>query len=199
MRRALVYSLAIGAVALAATVVLPASTASADVMSPPGVCTASGRWVTGGFTKATTQYRSSDVVVVPQKGTVDWEGHEMGKPIGYVGPSRPIDGKVQVEMPFGITVTVWHWGGDDSPHYSNRGQEKYSVPSALVGISMKLSGYESDSGKTVCSGSVYLEVAGSKAKNPVGWAAAVLTFIFLAGMLGAGFRKTRFAYDDLHP
>ncbi len=200
MRRVLVFSLGIGAVALATLVVLPASPASADVISPPGACSASGRWVGPvAFSKSTKQYGPSDVVVVPQKGTVDWEGHEMGRPIGYVGPAWPIDGKVQVTVPFGINVTVWHWGGDKSPHYSNMGQEHYSVPTALVGIKMKLSGYENDSARTVCSGSVYLEVAGSKAKNPVGWAALFLTIVFLAGMLGAGFRKTRFAYDDRNP
>ena len=139
------------------------------------------------------------MVSVPQKGTVQWQGHEMGKPIGYVGPVRPIDGKIQVTLPFGVAVTVWHWGGDTSPRYSNKGQEKYNVPSALIGVKLKLSGYEKDSGKTVCSGSVFLEVAGSKIKNPVGWVGLGGSIIFLAGMLAAGFRKTRAAYDDLNP
>ena len=198
MTRAVVYTMAFGAV-IAAAVAIPVAMASADVVTPSGECTATGKWVTAGVTHSSTQYQPSDVVLVPQKDTVNWTGQELGKPIGYFGPPRPIDGKVQVTIPFGISVTVWHWGGHASPRYSNDGQEAYDVPSALIGIKLKLSGYESDNGKTVCSGSVYVEVEGSKTKNPVGWGALAGSVIFLAGMLAAGFRKTRLAYDDVNP
>jgi len=174
--------------------------ASADVVAPPGACTASGHWVHTGLTENSTDHVPADVIVIPQKDTVDWIGHELGKPIGFFGTPRPIDGAVQVIIPFGVGgVSIWHWGGEKSPRYSNEGQESYNVPSILIGIKMKLSGYELDSGKLICSGSVYVEVGGSKIKNPLGWAGIAGIVVFGAGMLAAGFRKTKLAYDDLNP
>ncbi|HYA67679.1 MAG TPA: hypothetical protein VED63_03005 [Acidimicrobiales bacterium] len=194
------YSLGLGALLLGAMLFLPVAVASADVITPHGACTATGTWATAGVTYGSTQFVPSSVVTVPQKDKVNWQGHEHGEPIGYFGPSRPIDGAVQVSLPYGIpAITVWHWGGDKSPRYSNEGQESYNVPSALIGIKMQLSGYEKDSGVLVCSGSVYVEVVGSKTKNPIGWAAIAGIIITLALMLLAGFQKTRAAYDDLNP
>lgn len=198
-RRGRLAMLAAVLMAAGAFVVVPATVAGADVVTPPGACTATGHWVTEGVTRASTQYVPSDIVKIPQKDTVDWQGHEHGEPIGYFGPPRPIDGAVQVTLPFGIKVTVWHWGGDKSPRYSNEGQESYNVPSVLVRIPLKLSGYEKDDGALVCSGSVYLEVAGSRFKNPVGWGALAGFVIFGALMLAAGLRKTKLAYDDINP
>jgi len=197
--RALAFSIAAGVVIIGAVVALPLAVASADVVTPANTCTASGTWVNAGFTKNSTDYSPNDVIVVPQKDKVDWQGHEFGKPIGYFGPARAIDGAVQVHMPFGVAVTIWHWGGSHSQRYSNQGQESYNVPSVLVGVKLKLSGYENEGGKRVCSGSVYLEVAGSKTKNPIAWAGIGGSAIFAVGMLAAGFRKSKLAYDDINP
>jgi hypothetical protein len=199
MKRALAYIVAIGAVLLVAVLALPAALASADVVAPPGSCTATGQWVQAGFSKSSTDYTPNDVVLIPQKDTVNWQGHESGKPIGYFGPPRRIDGAVQVELPYGIKVSIWHWSGDKSQRYSNEGQEKYNVPSVLIGIKLKLSGDENDNGTRVCSGSVYVEVKGSKLKNPVGWAGIGGSVVFAAGLLAAGFRKSKLAYDDINP
>jgi hypothetical protein len=199
MRRALAYSLTIGAVLGGTLVALPTALASADVVTPMGACTASGQWAHAGFTRNSTDYSPSDVVLVPQRDVVNWEGHEFGKPIGYFGPARAIDGAVQLHIPFGVNVSIWHWSGQHSQRYSNRGQESYNLPSALIGIKLKLSGYENDDKNRVCTGSVYLEVSGSKLKNPVGWAGLVGTAVFLAGLVIAGFRKTKLAYDDINP
>jgi hypothetical protein len=138
-----------GVVATCALAMLPAS-ASADVITPPGACVASGHWVGAGFTKSSPQYDQSSVISVPRKDTVDWQGSVHGAPLGYIGPTRPIDGAVQLEVPLGIKVTIWHWDGHSS-RYSNAGQESYDLPTALVGVKLKLSGYEKDSGSTVCS------------------------------------------------
>jgi hypothetical protein len=184
---------------IGSAVVLPMAVASADVVTPANTCTATGAWVTGGFTKSSTAYSSNDVVMVPQKDTVNWQGHEFGKPIGYVGPARAIDGAVQVHVPFGLDVSIWHWSGSHSQRYSNEGQESYNVPSVLIGVKLKLSGYENEGGRRVCTGSVYVEVAGSKTKNPIGWAGIGGTALFGAGLLAAGFRKTKLAYDDINP
>jgi hypothetical protein len=199
VRRTPFRYLVIGGLVAGMAFLVPAATASADVVKPPGACTATGHWLGAGFTKNSTDYNSNDVIVIPQKDVVDWEGHELGKPIGYFGPARPIDGAVTVTLPFDIKVNVWHWGGDKSPRYSNKGQESYNVPSALIGIKLQLSGFEKDNHNLVCSGSVYLEVAGSKTKNPIGWGGVIGSVIFAAGLLFAGFRKTRLAYDDINP
>lgn len=201
MRKTRTKLLLAGAAALitGACVILPGTLASADVVTPPGSCTATGHWVHQRYIRTSTSYVPSDVVAVPQKDTVDWQGHEHGKPIGYFGPPRPIDGAVQVTVPFGIKVTVWHWGGDKSPRYSNEGQESYNVPSLLIGVRMKLSGYEKDNGQLVCSGSVYVQVIGSRLKSPLGWIGLAGIVVFGAGLLAAGFRKTELAYDDLNP
>jgi hypothetical protein len=198
-RRSVFLATSAAALVAAAVVLYPAATASADVVTPPGACTGSGHWVTAGFTKSSTQYVPSDVVSVPQKDKVDWQGSEHGKPIGYLGPARSIDGAIQVTVPFGVSVNVWHWTGQSSRRYSNEGQESYNVPSMLIGIRMKLSGFEKEDGVEVCSGSVYVEVMGSKLKNPIGWAGIAGMVVFGAGLLASGFRKTKLAYDDVNP
>lgn len=180
-------------------IALASGSAAADVVSPPGACTASGHFVHAGFTKKSTGYVSSDVVVVPQKDDVRWVGHELGKPIGYVGPKRPINGAIQIELPGSFGVSIWHWGGEKSPRYSNQGEESYSLPSILIGVRLKLTGFEEDNGKTICSGSVYVQVAGSRLKNPLGWVGLGGSVLFLAGLVFAGFRKIRPAYDDINP
>lgn len=200
MTKGLRYALGAGALLFTALCLASIPTASADVVTPPGACTATGHWVTAGLSYSSTQFVPSSVVQVPQKDRVNWVGQEGGKPIGYFGPPRPIDGAVQVQLPYDLpAVTIWHWGGDKSPRYSNEGQESYNVPSELIGVKLKLTGYEKDNGTLVCSGSVYLEVTGSKVTNPAGWIAVGGAAFMLGLMLAAGFRKTTVAYDDLHP
>ena len=199
MTRARACYLSAGALVIGSAVVLPMAIASADVVTPPNTCTAMGTWVNGGFTKSSTQYSPNDVVLVPQKDKVNWQGSEFGKPIGYFGPARAIDGAIQVHVPFGFDVSIWHWSGSHSQRYSNEGQESYNVPSVLIGVKLKLSGFENEGGKRVCAGSVYVEVAGSKTKNPIGWAGIGGSALFAVGLLAAGFRKTKLAYDDINP
>ena len=79
---------------------------------------------------------------------------------------------------------------------SNAGAESYRLPSILIGVKLQLTGYEKDAGRTVCSGSVFVEVAGSKFQNPLGWVAAAGSVLFLGGIVAAGFRKVRLADDD---
>ena len=198
MHRFRTWFAAAGIGLVGAIVVFPASAAHADVITPPGACTASGTWVAAGFTRTSTQYKPSSVVAIPQDDRVNWVGHEHGEPIGFVGTRRPIDGKVQLAVPFGVKVTIYNWDGS-SVRYSNEGQEHYNLPSVLVGVKLRLSGYEKDSGKTVCAGSVYVRVSGSKFKNPLGWAGIGGTALASLGLVGASFRKTRPSYDDINP
>ena len=193
-------SIVFAVIVLVGVFLLPAVVASADVVTPPGACSASGDWRTAGLNYVSTEFEPSSVMKVPQKDTVDWQGHERGEPIGYVGPARLIDGAMRISLPYDLpAVTIWHWGGHDSARYSNEGQQSYHLPDALIGMKLKLSGSEKDSGILVCSGSVYVEVTGSKAKNPVGWVAIGGVIATLLLTVTAGFRKSRLAYDDLNP
>ena len=197
--RTLRNGIAASAVSLtAALFMFPASAAHADVITPPGACDASGTWVNAGFTRASAQYNPSSVIAIPQTDRVEWVGRESGKPVGFVGPRRPIDGKIQLAVPFGVKVTIYHWGGS-SVRYSNQGHEHYNLPSVLVGVKLRLSGYEKDSGQTVCSGAVYMKVSGGTFKNPLGWVGIGGAALASIGLLGASFRKTRPSYDDLNP
>ena len=196
--RTLRNGIAASAVGLIAAVFIFPATAHADVITPSGACSATGTWVGAGFSRSSAQYNSSSVIDIPQTDRVDWTGSEQGKPIGFVGTRRPIDGKVQLAVPFGVKVTIYKWGGS-SVRYSNSGHEHYNLPSVLVGVKLRLSGYEKDSGQTVCSGSVYVKVSGGKLKNPIGWAGIGGTALASVGLLGASFRKTRPSYDDVNP
>jgi hypothetical protein len=188
---------AVGALFLAACgTALAAGPAAADVVSPPGACTATGQFSHPVQTDRSTTYVPSDVIVVPQSDVVQWSGHEHDKPIGYVGAKRPIEGAVQLVLPGSFDVSIWHWGEAESTRYSNAGAESYRLPSILIGVKLQLTGYEKDAGRTVCSGSVFVEVAGSKFQNPLGWVAAAGSVLFLGGIVAAGFRKVRLADDD---
>jgi hypothetical protein len=191
---------ALAALTMAAGMIALASgPAAADVVSPPGACTATAVFSHPKLTDESTSYVPSDVIVIPQTNVVQWSGHEHGKPIGYTGPERPIAGAVQLVLPGSFDVSIWRWGDAESNRYSNAGAESYRLPSILIGVKLKLTGFEKDSGRTVCTGSVYVEVAGSTLKNPLGWVSLVGSALFLGGLVAAGFRKVRPAYDDVNP
>jgi len=178
---------------------LASGPAAADIVSPPGACTATGHFGHANLTEHSTADVPSDVIVVPQADVVQWSGHEHGRPIGYVGLKRPISGAVQLVLPGSLAVSIWHWGDAESARYSNAGAESYRLPSILIGVKLQLTGFEKDSGRTVCQGSIYVEVAGSTFKNPLGWVGLAGSVLFLGGLVVAGFRKVRPAYDDVKP
>jgi hypothetical protein len=180
-------------------IALAAGPAAADVVSPPGACTATGQFSQARLTVHSTAYVPSDVIVVPRADIVQWSGHEHGRPIGYVGPKRPISGAVQLVLPGSFDVSIWHWGDAESARYSNAGAESYRLPAILIGVKLRVQGFEKDGGRTVCAGSIYVEVAGSRWKNPLGWVGLAGSVLFLAGLVAAAFRKVRPAYDDVNP
>jgi hypothetical protein len=185
--------LAVGGIALAS------GPASADVVSPPGGCSAIGDFTHAKLTVHSSAYVPSDVIVVPQVDVVQWSGHEHDKPIGYVGPKRPIAGAVRLVLPGSFDVSIWRWAEAESTRYSNAGAESYRLPSILIGVKLKVNGFEEDAGRTVCSGSVFVEVAGSVFANPLGWVGLAGSALFLLGLVVAGFRKVRPAADDVRP
>jgi hypothetical protein len=171
-------------------VFLPASSAHADVITPPAACAASGRWQSAGLDYTSTQFKSTDVVEVPQKDTVLWNGNQAGYKVGEDGPERPIEGEVQVDTPVG-TATIDDWGKDPkvkktSTTYANEGEHSYDLPSVLIGIKMKLHGEHRENGKVTCAGSVYVQVKGSAVSNPLTAAAAIGLVVSGGALLLAG-------------
>jgi hypothetical protein len=190
MRSAVAKGLALLFLA-AAGIALASGPASADVVSPPGACNATGDFTHAKLTVHSAAYAPSDVIVVPRVDVVQWSGHEHNRPIGYVGAKRPIAGAVRLLLPGSFDVSLWSWSEAESTRYANAGAESYKLPSILIGVKMQIDAYEADAGRTVCSGSVFVEVAGSKLANPLGWVGLGGSALFLVGLVVAGFRKVR--------
>ena len=179
---------------------LLAAPASADVVKPAGACVGSGTWEKGGFAERSTDHSSGDTIKVPRKDTVKWAGNEKGFALGSTGPRRDIDGKVRLKLPVG-TVTIDSWSGS-SVRYANEGEHDYDLPSVLTGIKMKLSGFHKDAGKVTCAGSVYVQIKGSAASNPLLWVSLGGLVLTGFGLFFAGrptFRKVRPAFEDVNP
>jgi hypothetical protein len=176
-----------------------AGPASADVVTPPGACAGAGHWVTTNFTEISTNHTPSDVITVPLKDTIKWAGSEHGAKVGVPGPRRQINGHVKIDLPIGAaSIKSWH---GSSVKYANTGHHSYNFPSVLGGLKVKLSGFHEDNGKRVCSGSVWLKLAGGGFSNP-------LESVSLGGLVIAGgvllwcgrpvFRKIS-AFQDTNP
>jgi len=171
-------------------------TAHADVITPAGACVGSGHWVKSGQTERSTAHQPSDVITVPRTDTVQWAGNIKGFALGAVGPRRPISGEVQLDLPIG-SVTIDSWGRT-SVRYANQGEHHYDLPAILSGIKMKLHGQHRESGRVVCSGSVFVKVKGS---NPLVFGALGLLVISGGMLFFAGrpvFRKL-WAFEDVNP
>jgi hypothetical protein len=178
---------------------LPAGRAAGDVIQPPGACVGSGTWEKAGFTETSTAHQPSDTIKVPRADTVKWQGNERSFQLGSVGPRRPIEGKVEIELPIG-TATIESWGRT-SVRYANQGEHKYNLPSVLIGVKMKLKGFHNDAGRLTCSGSVYVRVKGGAAKNPAAAAGAAGLVVSGGVLLFAGrpvFKKL-WAFEDINP
>jgi hypothetical protein len=189
----------LGVVAMATALLGPAGPAGADVVKPPGECVASGHWQTAGFDEASGDHDPSDVIDIPRSDTVAWQGNIKGYALGATGPSRSIDGDVKLDLPIG-SATIDSWSGD-SVRYANEGEHSYDLPSVLTGIKMKLRGEHRENDAVVCSGSVYVKIAGSVWSNPLSYAAIGLLVISAVMLFFAGkpvFKKF-WAYEDANP
>jgi hypothetical protein len=151
--------------------------AGADVISPPGACSGTGRWLEAGFEETSAEHVPSDVIEVPLSDEVAWTGSVGGAAVGQEGPRREISGEVQLDLPLG-TVTIDDWGGS-STRYANEGVHDYKLPKVLAGVEVVLHGEHREDGQVVCSGSVHVQFEGSATENP-------LTYGGLAGLVASG-------------
>lgn len=198
MRRTAMCLAAVGLIS--ALIVGPATSASADVVTPAGACFGSGTWTGAGMTETSAEHAASDVIHIPQKDSVVWAGNIKGYAPGATGPRRPIAGQVDLKLPIG-KVTIDDWGGS-SVRYANTGVHKYDLPSFLIGLKLTLSGVHKDAGKTTCAGSVKLIVDGTNgASNPLKLIGAVGMLIALLPLVLAGrpVASKVWAFEDENP
>ena len=161
-----------GAALFGALAFVPGSPAAAQL---DGGCSASGSWQKSGlFVDA--EVVGDEVVTVPRKDVVDWDGSVTGPPGEYSG-SISID----LPPPFG-EIEIDSWSGD-SDTTSNFGSEDYDLPKLLpAGVEFKVVGSHSDDNGT-CSGYVWLEIEGGFFDSPLSIVALAITII-LALILG---------------
>ena len=162
-------------VAAAIIVAVPVLTASSAGATISGPCTASGVIDTKSYNA------TQKSVVIPRKGVVNWKG---AINTGSGNAVRDIEGKVYLKFPwpFGKTVIAnGDWDGPSS-RYANSGKYDHDLPSILVGPKFTLSGHHAERGSVVCTGSVEVQLSGSKWKNPIMLGSLALTVLALANM-----------------
>jgi hypothetical protein len=177
-----------------------ATAVGADVVTPPGSCVGAGTWQDGGFSEASTEHVSSDVIKVPREDTVDWAGAIGNAQLGAEVPRREIAGKVEAKLPAPLGwITIDDWGGS-SVRAANEGSHHYNLPSVLVGVKVKLRGEHHDAGKLTCEGSVFLQIEGGSNPLKIGAIGGMVVFGALLAYAGKPtFTKVEPAFEDVNP
>jgi len=158
-------------VAVAIIALVPVLTASAAHAELVGPCTA-----TGTINGKVYDPKIDDLAVVPRAGEIHWRGtltRGHGK--------RDIEGKVYLKLPppFGhVVIGNGSWDSLSS-RYANNGVYTYDLPSVLVGPKFTVFGHHSEHGTVVCTGSIDVQISGSKLKNPAFLASLLFTVLAL--------------------
>ena len=157
-------------VALAIVALVPLLTATAAQAQLAGPCTATGT-INGKVYNPKVQ----NSVKVPRAAERALAGHVTGS------GKRNIEGKVYLKLPppFGkIVIGNGSWDGPSS-RYANSGVYTYDLPAVLVGPKFTVFGHHAERGTVVCTGSVVVQITGSKLKNPAFIASLLLTVVAL--------------------
>jgi hypothetical protein len=155
-----------------------AAPANAEVYE--GSCTGSATFTDG--TKVTESHSIDDVVLVPEKDTVQWEGNtHLDPPSDEV----PFFGNVSVALPR-FNWVVADWDGD-TVEVKDKGSYTYEVPSFVPrGVQFEVTGEHTQQGQT-CVVAVTMKVDGER--GPEAIIAATGTAVFALATLGAGMKK----------
>ena len=159
--------------------------AGADVVTPAGACAGAGAWTKAKFTERMKTHSPDDVITIPRTDVVKWRGNLKGETPKSEVPRRDIDGEIVVVLPVGQQIVVNKWDGT-SVKGANRGRRPYNLPILFSGVKMKLEGHHAEDGKTVCSGSIWVQVDGGAASNPLTWAAVAGILLSGAALFWAG-------------
>ena len=157
-------------VALAIVALVPLLTATAAYAQLTGPCTG-----TGTIDGKVYNPKTMTSVKVPRAADVHWRGTVSGS------GKRNIEGKVYLKLPppFGqIEVGNGSWDGP-SGRYANNGVYSYDFPAVLVGPKFTLFGHHAERGAVVCTGTLDVQISGSKLKNPAFVASLLLTIVAL--------------------
>jgi hypothetical protein len=149
--------------------ILTADAAHADLSKP---CTA-----TGTIEGKVFNPKNTTLAVIPRAGEVHWHGTVAN----VTGGRRPIEGKVYLRLPrpFGqIVIGDGSWDGPSS-RVANSGIYTYDLPSVLVGPKFTVFGHHAEHGVVVCTGSIDVQLEGSKWKNPAFIASLLFTVLAL--------------------
>jgi hypothetical protein len=158
-------------VALAIITLVPLLTATAAHAELSGPCTG-----TGTINGTVYNPKVTNLAVVPRSGFVHWRGTVIGG-----AAKRNIEGKVYLRLPppFGqVVVGNATWDGPSS-RYANSGIYFYDLPAVLVGPKFTVSGHHAERGTVVCTGSIEVQISGSKLKNPAFIASLLFTVLAL--------------------
>jgi hypothetical protein len=157
-------------VALAIVALVPLLTATAAHAQLAGPCTG-----TGTINGKVYDPKKQDSVKVPRAAEVHWRGTVTGS------GKRNIEGKVYLKLPppFGkVVVGSGSWDGPSS-RYANSGVYTYDLPTVLVGPKFTVFGHHAERGTVVCTGTIEVQISGSKLKNPAFVASLLLTVLAL--------------------
>ena len=161
-----------------------AAPAAAEIDGP---CSGSGDFEKG--TKADGPFAVSadenEVVEVPLKDTVHWQGEITG-----VSGERDYAGFIEVDLPWPLgAATIDTWGGTTDAT-GNSGDKSYDLPSAVPrGVEFEVSGQHSEDGTVVCSGTVKVKVEGGAFDSPLAPIGIGGTVISGVGLALAGLSK----------
>ena len=154
-------------VALAVAVLVPMLTATAAHAELVGPCTG-----TGTINGVTYNPKIQDSVVIPRAGEVHWRGT-----VTDGAGKRAINGEVKVKLPWPINeITLNGNWGKTSDKYANAGVYTYDLPSVLVGPKFTVFGHHSEKA-IVCTGTIDVQLSGSKWKNPALIASLLFTVL----------------------
>ena len=154
-------------VALAIAVLVPVLTATAAQAELTGPCTGTGQ-----INGVTYNPKIQDSVVIPRAGEVHWRGT-----VTDGAGKRAIEGAVKVKLPWPINeITINGNWSKTSAKYANAGIYTYDLPSVLVGPKFTVFGHHQERA-VVCTGTIDVQIAGSKWKNPALIASLLFTVL----------------------
>jgi hypothetical protein len=160
-----------------------ASPAAAQIDGP---CTGSGDFEDGTKDAGpfTVDGDTSDVVEVPLKDTVHWQGA-----IDASG-ERAYSGSIEVDLPWPLgEATIDTWDGT-TEETGNKGDKSYDLPSAIPrGVEFEVTGHHSEDGTVVCSGTVKVKVEGGAFDSPLAPVGIGGTVVSGVGLAMAGLSK----------
>lgn len=180
--------LGVGAAVAIGALALVGGPAGADVVTPPGACTASATWTTGleeggPFTVDTANLQPTDVITVPRRDTVTYTATANGVAPG----ERQVSGRVSVRLPWPLPeITIDSWDGTATEATAS-GQKTYDLPSFTPrNVELEIRGVHRENGVEFCSGTVKAKLEGRPLDSPITYGAIAGTALTGIGLLAAG-------------